>query len=375
MKFSTKAIHEGSEPGEHGDVIPAIHLSTTFKHEAIGIHGKFQYGRCGNPSREAVERQIASLENGKFGLGFSSGLAAIDCVLKTLKQGDKIVASDDLYGGTRRLLTQVYSRFGIGVEYVDTTNVELVKKKINDDVKLLWLETPSNPILKVSDIKDIVESVGRNDLVIAVDNTFMTPYFQNPLSLGVDVVVHSTSKYLGGHSDSIGGAVVVNNEKLYEELKFHQNATGAIMSPFDSWLLLRSIKTLSIRMEKHNSNAQKIAEWLAVQKRVKKVYYPGLEDNEYHQLAKTQMGGFGGVISFEIDEYETFLENLEMVSLAESLAGVESLIAHPWTMSHCSVPEEEKIRLGINKNLLRLSVGIEDVEDIIADLEQAMEKI
>ena len=375
MGFSTRAIHTGSEPGEQGEVVPAIYLATTYKHEALGKHGKFEYGRTGNPTRDAFERQIAALEEGTYGLAFASGLAAIDCVLKMLKKGDNIVAGDDLYGGTRRLLTRVYEKFGINVKFVNTTDIDAVRKAVTDDVKLLWLETPSNPILKVSDIKGIVDAVKRDDLIIAVDNTFMTPYFQKPLLLGANIVVHSTSKYLAGHSDIIGGAIVVNDEELYKELKFHQNATGAVMGAFDSWLLLRSIKTLSVRMEKHNSNAQKVAEWLTVQKNVRRVYYPGLADNEHHHIAKSQMSGFGGVVSFEIEEHDKFLPKLKMISLAESLAGVESLISHPASMSHGSVAKEERERLGITDNLLRLSVGIEDAEDIISDLKQAMEKI
>jgi cystathionine gamma-synthase/cystathionine gamma-lyase len=377
MKFETKAIHIGQEADSAtGATIVPIYQTSTFTHDEIGVHKGYDYSRSGNPTRAALEKNLASLENGKYGLAFSSGLAAVTAVLSILKPGDNVVASDDLYGGTYRLFEQVYSPFGINFTYVDGTAVDAFQNAITETTKLIWIETPTNPLLKLSDIEGIATIAKRNEVRFAVDNTFATPYFQQPLDLGADIVVHSTTKYIGGHSDVIGGAVILNDDELYERIQFYQNAAGAVPGPFDSWLTLRGLKTLALRMKKHEENAKIIAKALLENPNVLSVHYPSLSSQ--HQLAKKQMKGFGGMISFKIkggyDEVNKFVTSLKIFSLAESLGGVESLVSYPAAMTHASIPAEEREKRGITDNLVRLSIGIEDAEDLLEDIEQALVK-
>ncbi len=377
MEFETKAIHVGQEPeSSTGSTIVPIYQTSTYTQEALGKHKGYEYSRTGNPTRAALETALAALENGKYGLCFASGLAATTTVLCLLKAGDEIVAGDDLYGGTIRLFDRVFSNFNIKVNYVDGRNPKNFESGITANTKLIWLETPTNPMLRLCDIKAISQISKAKNLLLCVDNTFASPYFQKPLDLGADIVVHSTTKYLGGHSDVVGGAVILNNKETYEKVKFYQNAIGGTPGPFDSWLVLRGIKTLAVRMKKHEENAMKIAEFLEKHSKVKKVHYPGLKSHPQHELAKKQMSGFGGMISIEIngdkEATKKIIESTKLFSLAESLGGVESLINHPFTMTHVGVPAEHKARLGIVENLIRLSVGIEDTNDLIEDLKQAL---
>jgi cystathionine gamma-lyase len=383
LRFATKAIHVGEEPnlreGGYGDVVVPIHLATTFARKEVDKPtGGYEYSRTGNPTRDALEKRLAALENAKFGLAFASGLAAeATLLLSLLKKGDHVIAFNDLYGGTRRLFSEVLSNFGLKFTYVDARKPENVEKAIKRNTRMIWLETPTNPLLRLCDIKAISDIGRRNDVVTVVDNTFMSPYFQNPLDLGADIVLHSTTKYLGGHSDVVGGAVMLSNEEYYGKIKFNQNAVGAVPSPFDCFLVLRGIKTLAVRMERHNYNAQKIAEFLESHPKVEKVYYPGLKSHPQHDLARRQMSGFGGVLSFELKadlaEVKAFLRRFKLFALAESLGGVESLIEHPALMTHASIPKREREKIGITDSLIRVSVGIEDVEDLIADLKQALD--
>ena len=382
MKFSTKAIHSGEEPnlkdGGYGDVVIPIHLASTFARKEVGKPTSgYEYSRTGNPTRDSLEKRLAALENAKYSLAFASGLAAeTTLVLSLVKQGDHIVAFEDLYGGTRRLFDQTLANFGLEFTYVDATKTENVTAAIENSTKIIWLETPTNPLLKLCDITEISKIAKVRNVLTVVDNTFASPYLQNPLNLGADMVIHSTTKYLGGHSDVVGGAIGLSNDKLYDKLRFNQNAIGAIPSPFDCFLVLRGTKTLAVRMEKHCQNGLKIAEYLAVHSKVKKVNYPGLATHPQHELAKKQMSGFGGMLSFYLKEntdVNSFLRKLEIIKLAESLGGVESLINQPASMTHASIIKEERERIGITDNLLRLSVGIEDSEDLIVDLEQALE--
>ena len=383
MRFPTRAIHVGEEPEsmQHGDVVSPIHLSTTFAKRSIReVEEGYVYSRSGNPTRESLERKLAALENAKYGLAFSSGLAAESTILLALlRKGDHVIAFDDLYGGTKRLFNQVMERFGIEFTYVDAREPENVRRAIRENTKMVWLETPTNPLLKLADIRAISEIAHERGLIVVVDNTFASPYFQNPLDLGADIVLHSVTKYLGGHSDVVGGAVMVNDDELYEKLKFHQNAVGAILSPFDSWLVMRGIKTLAVRMERHEKNAMKIARYLEEHPLVERVYYPGLPSHPQHELAKRQMRGFGGMLSFELkgglEDAVRFVESLKIFALAESLGGVESLIELPALMTHASVPKEEREKVGIRDSLIRVSVGIEDVEDLIEDLERGFEAV
>lgn len=383
MKFATKAIHIGEEPnlreGGYGDVVIPIHLATTFARREVDKPTRgYEYSRTGNPTRDALEKRLAALENAKFGLAFASGLAAeATLLLSLLEKGDHVVAFDDLYGGTRRLFSDVLSNFGLEFTYVDAREPENVEKAIKKNTRMIWLETPTNPLLRMCDIKAISEIGKAHNIITVVDNTFMSPYFQNPLDLGADVALHSTTKYLGGHSDVVGGAIMLSNEELYGKIKFNQNAIGAVPSPFDCFLVLRGIKTLAIRMEKHNCNAQEIAEFLESQPKVKKVHYPGLKSHPQHDLAKKQMSGFGGILSFELNAnlkgVKAFLKKFKLFALAESLGGVESLIEHPALMTHASIPREEREKIGISDSLIRVSVGIEDLEDLIADFKQALD--
>ena len=378
MKFSTKAIHVGEEPNYevNGEVVSPIHLSTTFARRDPEVPTKgYEYTRTSNPTRDALEKKLASLEEGRFGLAFASGLAAeTSLLLALLKKGDTILASDDLYGGTRRIFESVIKKFGVDFRTVDFTSTASFETEAGSS-RIIWVETPSNPLLKIIDIAKLSKMAHENGALLVVDNTFATPYFQNPLKFGSDVVVHSTTKYISGHSDTLGGCIVTNNEELFEKLKFHQNAVGAVLSPFDSYMTMRGIKTLSVRMREHEKNAMRIAEYLLEKKKVKKVYYPGLEDHFNHEVAKSQMKGYGGIVSFALDldreGIRKFLRNLKYIALGESLGGVESLIEVPSLMTHASVPREVRERTGIMDNLVRFSVGIEDVDDLIEDLENA----
>jgi cystathionine gamma-lyase len=383
MKFSTKAIHCGEEPnlkeGGCGDIVTPIHLASTFARTEIDKPtGGYEYSRTGNPTRKALERRLAELENAKYGLAFASGLAAeTTLALALLKNGDNVIVFEDLYGGTRRLFDRTLANFGLEFTYVDATRIASVESAIQSNTKLIWLETPTNPLLKLCDIAGISKIAKEHNLITVVDNTFASPYLQNPLNLGADIVVHSTTKYLGGHSDVVGGAILLSNDDLYAKLKFNQNAVGAVPSPFDCFLVLRGTKTLALRMDRHNYNALKLAEYLSNHPLVEKVNYPGLKSHAQHELAKKQMSGFGGMLSFYLKDTvkpESFLRNLKIISLAESLGGVESLINRPASMTHASISQAERDRIGITNNLLRLSLGIEDVEDLKADLEQAFQE-
>ncbi len=382
--FDTRSIHIGEEPeyleGSNNEVVAPIYLSSTFARKKVKDHGRFEYSRTSNPTRLALEKRYASLEQTRFGLGLASGLAAETLLLFTLlKPGDHIIGFDDLYGGTKRLLNQWTAQYDLQVSLVDATRPELIEKAIQQRTKLIWLESPTNPLLKVCDIAAISEIAHRHNLLVIVDNTFLSPYFQNPILLGADIVCHSVTKYIGGHSDVIGGAIMLNDEKLYEKLKFNQNALGMVPSPFDCYLVLRGLKTLSLRMERHQSNAMAIATYLENHSKVTRVYYPGLPSHPQFELNRTQASGFGGMVSFEIKggekEAVQFLESLELFTLAESLGGVESLIEHPALMTHASITKKERELAGIKDSLIRVSVGVEDVSDLLKDLELAFEKI
>jgi O-succinylhomoserine (thiol)-lyase len=375
MSFETKAIHTGQEADPTtGATITPIYQTSTFTHIALGKHRGYDYSRADNPTRAVLEEALASLENGKHGLCFGSGLAATATVLFMLKAGDEVICGDDLYGGTVRLFDKVFTNFNIKFIYVDGT--KSFESAIASNTKLIWLETPTNPLLRLTDIKEVSKIAKSKNIMLAVDNTFASPYFQKPLDLGADIVVHSTTKYLGGHSDVVGGAAISNDEQIHKKLKFYQKSVGAVSGPFDSWLVLRGIKTLAVRMKKHEENAQKIAEFLSSHPKIKKVNYPGLKSHPQHELAKKQMTGFGGMISFEVDGgkdlVKKIVESTKIFALAESLGGVESLIGHPDTMTHADVPPEKKKKLGITENLIRISVGIEDTNDLINDLKQAL---
>lgn len=380
MKFNTKTIHGGQQPEETtGAVMPPVFLTSTFAQSSPGAHKGYAYARGTNPTRTALEKSFAALENGTNGFAFSSGMAAIDCVLRLLKPGDEVIAGDDLYGGTYRMFIQLFQKYGLSFSFVNMDVVSNITDAITTKTKLVWLETPTNPLMKIADIKEISTAIKTNneDILIAVDNTFATPYLQQPLNLGADIVMHSATKYLGGHSDLIMGALMVNNEKLAKELHFIQFAAGAIAAPMDSFLALRGIKTLHIRMQRHCENGRAIASFLVNHPKVGKVYYPGLESHSNFNIAKKQMKDFGGMVSFSLKDDSKaatfqFLENTKLFTLAESLGGVESLVNHPATMSHGSIPEEERLKIGITDSLIRLSAGIEDIDDLIEDLEQAL---
>lgn len=377
MKFATKAIHAGNhyDPATGAICVP-IYQTSTYVQEGIGINKGFVYSRTDNPSRRALEENIAALEGAKYGLAFASGLAAVNNVINLLKTGDHVVSANDLYGGTYRIFTKVFANYGVTFDFVDSTELRNIANALKPNTKILWLETPSNPLLKITDLKGAIAIARKNRLISVVDNTFATPYLQQPLEFGADIVLHSTTKYLGGHSDIIGGALVTNNKGLYERLKFFQNAVGAVPGPMDCFLTLRGIKTLALRMERHCENAFAIAKFLSKHPKVKKVYYPGLNYHQGHSIAKKQMKGFGGMVSFELkgDNRKTmkFLSSTKLFALAESLGCVHSLINHPPTMTHASVPADVRKQIGINDNLVRLSVGIENAEDLIADLKQAL---
>ncbi len=385
MEFETKAIHVGEEPDLEkgsGDVVVPIHLSSTFARKKVNEPTQgYEYSRTGNPTRGALEKKLAVLEGAAFGLAFASGMAAESTLAITLlHSGDHVLAFDDLYGGTRRLFNRILDpHFKVEVTYVDARDPQRIKDAIRRQTRLIWLESPTNPLMKICDIAAIAEIARQADIPVVVDNTFLSPYFQKPLLLGAKVVVHSSTKYLNGHSDSVGGAVMLSDEALYRQLKFNQNAMGAILSPFDSFLVLRGIKTLSVRMREHERNALRLASYLEQHPEVKKVNYPGLESHPQHTLANRQATGCGGMLSFEIkgglDEAERFLESLRVFALAESLGGVESLIEHPALMTHASVPKEVREQVGLTDSLIRVSVGIEHIDDLIADFDQAFKMI
>lgn len=382
MRYKTRLLHSGEAPNYNasGDVVVPIHLASTFAREEIEKPtGGYEYSRSGNPTRDILEARLAALEGAHYGLAFASGLAAeTTLILALLQKGDHIIASDDLYGGTRRLFTKIFAaKFGLTFSYVDTTNAALVAKAIRKNTKLVWLETPTNPLLKVSDIRAIAKIARTHKIILVVDNTFLTPYFQRPLQLGADIALHSTTKYINGHSDSVGGALMLSDKKLYEKLKFSQNAAGAILSPFDSYLVLRGIKTLGLRMEAHEKNARAVAAFLSRQPKIKKVYYAGLPSHPQHVLSKAQATGFGGMISFDLNgglpAVRKFFKKLKLFALAESLGGVKSLIEYPALMTHASVAPEIRKQLGITDGLIRMSVGLEDIKDLLADIKQALD--
>lgn len=377
MEFETRAIHEGQNPEPStGAVITPIYQTSTYQQEAIGKHKGYEYSRTGNPTRKALEEAIASLEGGKYGLAFASGVAATTAVFNLLKEGDHLVAGDDLYGGTHRLLEKVFKRWGLKVTYADADDIGSFAKTAQKNTRLIWVETPTNPLLKIIDIRRLAEIAKGENILLAVDNTFASPYFQRPLEQGADIVVHSTTKYLSGHSDIIGGVAVTSDEKIYRNLGFYQNAAGAVPGPWDCWLVLRGIKTLAVRMREHERNALYLAEYLEKHPRIERVYYPGLPCNKQYRLAKRQMTGFGGMISLELKGgfrgVEDFLSKLKLFLLAESLGGVESLVCYPPKMTHGSLSRDERLKRGIKDNLVRLSVGIENKVDLRDDLRNAL---
>ena len=379
MRFNSKVIHGGQEPdAAYGAVMPPIYQTSTFAQTSPGNHKGFQYSRSANPTRTALENAMASIENGNHGLAFASGLAAIDAVLKLLKPGDEVISTSDLYGGSYRLFKKVFENYGIVFHFVGMDDVFHIKDRINDKTKLIWLETPTNPLMNIIDIEAVSQLAIANGLLLAVDNTFATPYLQRPLDLGADIVMHSATKYLGGHSDVILGALVVKDESLAKKLYFIQNASGAVSGPMDSFLVLRGIKTLHVRMQRHCENGEAVAYFLRNHPKVDKVYWPGFENHPNHDIAKKQMAHFGGMLSFvpkESNYQQTIkiVESLKIFTLAESLGGVESLVGHPASMSHGSMSKQERNNVGIVDALIRLSVGIEDVDDLIEDLSQALE--
>ncbi|MBS1680323.1 MAG: cystathionine gamma-synthase [Bacteroidetes bacterium] len=381
MKFGTKAIHAGVEPDPStGAIMTPIFQTSTYVQESPAKHKGYAYARGANPTRNTLQKSIAALENGKFALCFSSGMGATDAVIKLLSAGDEVITSNDLYGGSYRMFTKIYERMGIKFHFIDLTDAKNAESYITPKTKLFWLETPSNPLMRIIDIEACVKIAKKNNCLVAVDNTFASPYLQNPLSLGADIVMHSVTKYLGGHSDVIMGALIVNDEKLHQDLAFIANSCGAVPGPQDSFLVLRGIKTLHLRMERHCANGKKIAEYLKAHPKVGKVYWPGFADHLNHAIAKKQMRDFGGMLSFtiksdDLEQAKKIMENVKLFSLAESLGGVESLINHPASMTHASIPREERIKNGLSDSLIRLSVGVEDAEDLLADLEQALAKV
>ena len=379
MKFNTKTIHGGQENTDpaYGSVMPPIYQTSTYSQDTPGGHKGFEYSRSGNPTRTALENSLASIENGKYGLAFGSGLAAIDAVLKLLKPGDEVVSTNDLYGGSYRLFTSIFKDFGIKFNFIGMQNAADIEKHITENTKLIWVETPTNPMMNIIDIEAAAKIAKKHNVLLGVDNTFATPYLQQPLDLGADLVMHSATKYLGGHSDVVMGALVVKDKELADKLYFIQNASGAVAGPQDSFLVLRGIKTLHLRVQRHCENGKAVAEYLNNHPKVDKVYWPGLENHPNHDIAKKQMKDFGGMVSFttkgnELEDAVSFVEKLKVFTLAESLGGVESLAGHPASMTHASIPKEEREKTGVVDSLIRLSVGIEDEEDLINDLKQAL---
>lgn len=381
MKFNTKTIHgnQAHDPST-GAVMPPIYQTSTYAQTSPGVHKGYEYSRTANPTRTAVENAFASIENGKFGLAFGSGLAAIDCVLKLLSPGDEVISTNDLYGGSYRIFTKIFENYGIKFHFTGMENADHIEHYISEKTKLIWVETPTNPMMNIIDIVAVSAIAKKHQILLAVDNTFATPYLQNPLDLGADIVMHSATKYLGGHSDVVMGALIVNDKALADKLYFIQNACGAVCGPMDSFLVLRGIKTLHVRMQRHCENGKAVAEYLANHPKIEKVYWPGFENHPNHEIAKKQMKDFGGMVSFvtkgnNIKDAFKILENLKLFTLAESLGGVESLSGHPASMTHASIPKAEREKTGVVDSLIRLSVGIEDIEDLLADLDQALRLI
>ena len=378
MKFNTKTIHGGQEHDKaYGAVMPPIYQTSTYAQSTPGGHKGYEYSRTHNPTRKALENALASIENGQYGLAFGSGLAAIDAVIKLLKPGDEVISTNDLYGGTYRLFTKIFENFGVKFHFIGMQNASSIESFINEKTKLIWVETPTNPMMNIIDIKAISQIATKHNVLLAVDNTFATPYLQQPLNLGADIVMHSATKYLGGHSDVVMGTLVVNDKLLADKLYFIQNASGAVCGPQDSFLVLRGIKTLHVRMQRHCENGKAIAEFLQSHPKIENVYWPGLENHPNHEIAKSQMKDFGGMLSFttkgnSYKEAIKIVEKLNVFTLAESLGGVESLAGHPASMTHASIPKEEREKTGVVDSLIRLSVGIEDVDDLINDLKQAI---
>ena len=378
MKFGTKAIHAGLQPDSAtGAIMTPIYQTSTYIQDGIGNHKGFEYSRTGNPTRNALESNLAAIENGKYGACFGSGIAAIDCVIKMLNPGDEVISTNDLYGGSYRIFKTIFEKYGIKFHFVDMLDIQNIIDVVNERTKLIWVETPTNPMMNIIDIEAVSNIAKSNNAMLAVDNTFATPYLQNPLDLGADIVMHSVTKYLGGHSDVVMGALVCNDDKLAEEMYRIQNSSGAVTAPMDSFLVLRGIKTLHVRLQRHCENGEKIARWLVNHSKVDKVYWPGFESHTNHEVAKRQMRGFGGMISFtlkgnKIEDAKQIVKNTQLFALAESLGGVESLIGHPATMTHASIPKEEREKSGVVDSLIRLSVGIEDADDLISDLDKAM---
>ena len=376
MGFSTDAIHAGqiSDPVT-GAVITPIYQTSTYEQDELGKHKGYEYGRTQNKTREAMEANIAALEKGKYGIAFASGLAATHALMSLVKSGDHIIISNNVYGGTYRLFEQNLTAYGLEYSWVDTSNLANIENAINENTKMIFVETPTNPMLVLTDLKGVAAIAKKNDLLSVCDNTFMSPYFQNPLTFGIDIVLHSTTKYLNGHSDVIGGILITSNEKVHERIRYIQNAAGGVPSPFDCWLVLRATKTLAVRMKQHDENGKIFTDWLVKSGVAKKVIYPGLKSHPQHELAKQQMSGFGGMVSADfgsLDKAKKVLNNVKIFILAESLGGVESLICHPASMTHATVPKEEREKFGLTDGLVRFSVGIEDVEDLIGDVEKAL---
>ena len=378
MKFNTKVIHAGVRPDSAtGAIMTPIYQTSTYIQDEIGVHKGFEYSRTGNPTRAALESNLAAIESGKYGACFGSGLAAIDCVIKMLNPGDEVISTNDLYGGSYRIFKTIFEKYGIKFHFVNMLDISNIKEKINTNTKLIWVETPTNPMINIIDIKSVCELAHQKSILVGVDNTFATPYLQRPLELGADLVMHSVTKYLGGHSDVVMGALVTNDDNLAEEMYRIQNSSGAVCGPMDSFLVLRGIKTLHLRVQRHCENGEKVANFLNSHPVVDKVYWPGFESHTNHQIAKSQMSGFGGMISFtlvgdDIEKAKRIASNTKLFALAESLGGVESLIGHPPTMTHASIPREERIKSGLVDSLIRLSVGVEDAEDLTADLNHAL---
>ena len=378
LKFNSKTIHGGQQPDKgYGAVMPPIYQTSTYAQTTPGGHMGYAYSRSANPTRTALERSLASIENGNYGLAFGSGLAAIDAVIKLLEPGDEVVSTNDVYGGSYRLFKQIFEKFGITFHFIGMQNVDKIEEYVTANTRLLWVESPTNPMMNIVDIKAVSRIAKKHQILLAVDNTFATPYLQTPLDLGADIVMHSATKYLGGHSDVILGALVVKNKELADKLYFIQNASGAVCGPMDSFLVLRGIKTLHVRMQRHCENGKAIAEYLVKHPKIEKVYWPGFENHPNHRIAKSQMNDFGGMISFvpkgsSKEDAIRIIENLRVFTLAESLGGVESLAGHPVSMTHSSIPKAEREKSGVVDALIRLSVGIEDAYDLIADLDQAI---
>ena len=379
MKFGTKAIHAGVDPDSAtGAIMTPIYQTSTFVQDGVGNHKGYKYSRTQNPTRHVLEKSLAALENGKYGACFASGIAAIDAVIKMLNPGDEVISTNDLYGGSYRLFRTIFEKYGIKFNFIDMRNESLVREAVNDRTKLIWVETPTNPMINVVDIKAMSTIAKNVNALLCVDNTFATPYLQNPLELGADIVMHSVTKYLGGHSDVVMGALITSNDQIASEIYRIQNSSGAITSPMDSFLVLRGIKTLHLRMQRHCENGEKVARFLRSHPRIERVFWPGFEDHPNHDIACKQMRGFGGMISFSLKENDKvraleILKKVKLFALAESLGGVESLIGHPATMTHATIPKKDREECGIVDSLIRLSVGVEDVGDLLADLDQSLE--